>query len=132
MPVVVFTGSLDQATPISQCDVDKALKTASAWHHYEGATHGWDAPFGGIGSRNPTDGACTKADNIYNHFPVCRSNKYTDHMRQEIVKFVQPHNAVTARAKPPASTQSSQPTPTDLTVEERTEEILRELAGGKK
>lgn len=132
MPVIVFTGSNDDATPIRQCNVDKALKSATAWHHYEGATHAWDAPFGGIGSKHPIDGKCTKADNIYNHFPVCRSNQYTDHMRQEIVKFVQPHNAVTARAKPPASTQSSQPTPTDLTVEERTEEILRELAGGKK
>lgn len=132
MPILVFTGSIDQATPISQCDVDKALKTASAWHHYEGATHAWDAPFGGIGSRNPTDGACTKADNIYNHFPVCRSNKYTNHMRQEIVKFVQQHGALTARVKPPASTQNSQPMPTDLTVEQRTEELLRELAEGKK
>lgn len=132
LPVVVFTASLDQATPVSDCKVDKTLKSATVWHHYEGATHGWDAPFGGIGSRNPTDGACTKAENIYNHFPVCRSNKYTDHMRQEIVKFVQQNGALTTRTKPPVPMQNSQPTPTDLTVEQRTEELLRELAGGKK
>ena len=131
MPVAVFTGSIDQATPVSECKVDKTLKSAYAWHHYEGATHAWDAPFGGIGSRNPIDGACTKAENIYNRFPVCRSNKYTDHMRQEIEKFVQQHSAMATEAKPSVSTQSSQPMPTDLSVEQRTEEILRELAGGK-
>ena len=131
MPVIVFTGSNDDATPISQCNVDKVLKSATAWHHYEGATHAWDAPFGGIGSKNPIDGKCTKAENIHNHFPVCRSNKYTDHTRQEIVKFVQQHSPVTAWVKPPVPTQTSQPAPTDLTVEQRTEEILRELAGTK-
>lgn len=131
MPIVVFTASRDEATPTWRCNEDKSLKSAYAWHHYEGATHAWDAPFGGIGSKNPIDGACTKADNVHNRFPVCRSNKYTDHMRQEIVNFVQQHSTVAARAKPSASPQNSHPIPTALTVEQRTEEILRELAGGK-
>ena len=131
MPVIVFTGSNDSATPISQCNVDKALKSAFKWHHYEGATHAWDAPFGGIGSKNPIDGKCTKADNIYNHFPVCRSNKYTDHMRQEIVKFVQHGSPISARTQSAVSTSSSQPAPSGLTVDQRTEEILRELSGDK-
>lgn len=131
MPVIVFTGTNDEATPTWRCNEDKSLKSAYAWHSYEGATHAWDAPFGGIGSKNPIDGKCTKADNIYNHFPVCRSNKYTDHMRQEIVKFVQERIPVSARAKSTVPTPSIQPTLTDLTEEQRTEEILRELAGGK-
>jgi hypothetical protein len=88
LPIVVFTGSVDQATPLSDCKVDKTLRSAYAWHNYEGATHAWDSPFGGIGSRNPIDGKCTKAENIYNHFPVCRSNKYTEHMYGEITAFV--------------------------------------------
>lgn len=134
MPIVVFTGTKDEATPTWRCNVDKSLKSAAAWHSYEGATHAWDAPFGGIGSKNPTDGACTKADNIYNHFPVCRSNQYTDHMRQEIVKFMQQRSPVSVRAQSPEKAVPalpSPPAPTDLTVEQRTEEILRELAGGK-
>jgi dienelactone hydrolase len=131
MPIIVFTGSIDRATPIDQCNKEKTLKSASAWHHYEGATHAWDAPFGGIGSKNPLDGKCTKADNIYNHFPVCRSNKYTDHMRQEILKFVQHGSPISVRTQSPVPSSSTQPAPSGLTVEQRTEEILRELAGGK-
>jgi dienelactone hydrolase len=100
MPVIVFTGSNDDATPIAQCNVAKALKSATAWHHYEGATHAWDAPFGGIGSKSRPDGRCTRAENIHNRFQVCRSNKYTDHMRQEIVQFVQ-------QLSPVAKTQQS-------------------------
>lgn len=131
LPTIVFTGSVDQATPLNVCNIDKALKTAYAWHNYEGATHAWDAPFGGIGSRNPIDGKCTKADNIHNQFPVCRSNKYTDHMRQEIVKFVQKHSAASIAVNKATPGAIGGPDVSDLSREQRTEEILRELAGGK-
>jgi hypothetical protein len=119
MPTIVFTGSIDKATPLNVCNIDKALKTAYAWHNYEGATHAWDAPFGGIGSNNPIDGKCAKAENIYNHFPVCRSNKYTDHMRQEIVKFVQQHGSKEVIARTTAPSAASVPAVSDLTHDSR-------------
>jgi dienelactone hydrolase len=100
MPVVVFTASKDEATPTWRCNEDKSLKSAYAWHHYEGATHAWDAPFGGIGNRNQPDGVCTKADNIHNRFPICRSNKYTEHMRQQVLSFVQKHSPITVASAP--------------------------------
>ena len=68
LPTIIFTGSLDEATPVSQCNVDKALKSAYAWHHFEGATHAWEAPSDGAG-RPSVDGKCSRADNIYNRSP---------------------------------------------------------------
>lgn len=146
LPVAVFTGSADQATPLSECKTDKTLKSAYAWHNYEGATHAWDAPFGGIGNRNPRDGACTKAENVYNHFPVCRSNKYTEHMYGEIKKLVEFTNPsllnasrhVQQQPRQPAGpgTSTNQRSPQDykkFTAEEerRIEDQLRDMSEQK-
>lgn len=95
LPTIIFTGSEDTATPVSQCNVDKVLKSAYAWHHFEGATHAWEAPTEGAG-RPSVDGKCSKADNIYNHFPVCRSDKYTAITRREVTAFVQKHSPFAA------------------------------------
>ena len=83
-------GSPDGYTPTSQCNVDRALKGAEKWTSFEGATHAWDTPSGGVG-RPGVDGKCTKALNIYNRFAVCRNNQYTDTTRNEIVAFVERH-----------------------------------------
>lgn len=88
LPVIIFTGSEDTATPVSQCNAAKALKSAYAWHHFEGATHAWDSANAGAG-RPAVDGLCSKALNVYNRFPICRSDKYTGIMRNEIDQFVQ-------------------------------------------
>lgn len=131
LPTIIFTGSLDEATPVSQCKVDKALKSAYAWHHFEGATHAWEAPSDGAG-RPSVDGKCSKADNIYNHFPVCHSAKYTAITRREVTAFVQKHSpTVQAVVSRPTGQSGTQPATTDMSHEQRTDEILRELAGGK-
>lgn len=78
--VIAFSGSIDTATPISQCD-STTIKAAEKWLIFDGATHAWDAPL--------PDGTCAKAANIYNRFNICRSDKYTQITHDEIVKFVQ-------------------------------------------
>ena len=89
-PVHVFTGTADTATPTSQCNVDRALKGAYKWTSFEGATHAWDSPSGGVGQPG-VDGKCGKALNVYNKFAICRNNQYTDTTRNEIVEFVKRH-----------------------------------------
>ena len=89
-PVHVFTGTADTATPTSQCNVDRALKGAEKWTSFEGATHAWDTPSGGVGQPG-VDGKCSKALNVYNQFAICRNNQYTDITRNEIVAFVKRH-----------------------------------------
>ena len=90
-PVRVFTGTADTATPTSQCNVEKALKGAEKWTSFDGATHAWDSPSGGIG-QPAVDGKCTKALNKFNQFAICRSNRYTDTTREEITAFVEKHS----------------------------------------
>lgn len=89
-PVHVFTGTADTATPTSQCNVELALKGAEKWTSFNGATHAWDTPSGGVGQPG-VDGKCSKALNKYNQFAICRSNQYTDTTRSEIVAFVERH-----------------------------------------
>jgi dienelactone hydrolase len=91
-PVHVFTGTADTATPTSQCNVDRALKSAEKWTSFEGATHAWDSPSGGVGQPG-VDGKCTKALNVYNKFAICRNNQYANTTRNEIVSFVERHIA---------------------------------------
>lgn len=86
-PVIAFTGTADTATPLSQCNVDKVLKTTEKWLNFEGATHAWDAANRGPGN-TPVDGECERALNVYNRFQVCRNNRYTEITRREIELFV--------------------------------------------
>ena len=58
-PVIVFRGTADQATPVSQCDTDMALKTAECWSVFEGGTHAWHFPTNGVGLPS-VDGRCTR------------------------------------------------------------------------
>ena len=85
-PVIVFTGGKDTATPPDECR--KAVFTgASQWINYPSQTHGWDAA--NRGAHTPAvDGECGRAMNVYNHFPVCRSNATTTDMREKIMSFV--------------------------------------------
>ena len=129
LPTIIFTGSEDAATPVSQCNTVKALKSAYAWHHFEGATHAWEAPTEGAG-RPSVDGKCSKADNIYNRFPVCRSDKYTEITRREVIAFAQKHGVLPSTSPRAQDVEPSFPANTDPAVEKRTEEILRELSGG--
>lgn len=89
-PVIIFTGSADTATSVKECKTDKTLKSAYAWHHYEGATHAWDIVHN---VRTPDDahpdGVCSTTDNKYVPFRMCRDNRYTTHMRGEIKAFVE-------------------------------------------
>lgn len=85
-PVIVFTGGKDTATPISECP-SHVLKSATHWVHYPDQTHGWDAANRGAAGQ-PVDGECGKAINVYNKFPVCRSNATTQNMRGRIEEFV--------------------------------------------
>jgi len=89
-PVIVFTGTDDSATPLSQCNTEKVFKDVENWTNFEGATHAWDSPSGGIGKPG-VDGHCSKALNKYNHFAVCRNNNYTELMRNDILAFVERH-----------------------------------------
>ena len=86
-PVIIFTGGKDTATPISQCP-RSVLTTAAKWIHYPDQTHGWDVANRGAGGE-PVDGECGKALNVYNQFPVCRSNETTAAMRLQIQVFVE-------------------------------------------
>lgn len=85
-PVIVFTGGKDSATPISECP-QNVLTSAILWVHYPDQTHGWDTANRGA-SGTPADGECGRAMNIYNQFPVCRSDRTTNDMRQRIKEFV--------------------------------------------
>jgi dienelactone hydrolase len=76
--VIAFFGSIDSATPISQCEKTTITSTTKSMI-FDQATHAWDAPM--------PDGTCTNAANIYNRFPICRSDKYTNIMHDEIIKF---------------------------------------------
>ncbi|MCX7279834.1 MAG: dienelactone hydrolase [Burkholderiales bacterium] len=92
-PVIVFTGTADQATPVSQCDTDKALKTTERWTVFEGGTHAWDFPTNGVG-RPSVDGKCSYAKNKYNHFPMCYSESHTRVMKEQIQEYLIRHGAV--------------------------------------
>lgn len=85
-PIGVFTGGHDSATPISECS--RAIFTAAqAWSHYPDQTHGWDTS--NRGAHTPSvDGECGRAMNVYNQFPVCRSDAATLDMQQRIIEFV--------------------------------------------
>jgi dienelactone hydrolase len=85
-PVIIFTGGKDSATPISECP-QNVLTSAILWVHYPDQTHGWDTANRGA-SGTPADGECGRAMNIYNQFPVCRSDRTTNDMRQRIKEFV--------------------------------------------
>jgi len=85
-PVIVFTGGKDTATPIAECP-KRVLESAAQWTHYPDQTHGWDAANRGAAGQ-AVDGECGKAMNVYNKFPVCRSNATTDDMRRKIEHFV--------------------------------------------
>ncbi len=85
-PVIVFTGEKDTATPPSECR-KAVLAGASQWINYPGQTHGWDVA--NRGAHTPAvDGECGRAMNVYNQFPVCRSNATTNDMRNRIEDFV--------------------------------------------
>lgn len=87
--VVIFTGGLDTATPVSQCDRD-IFTQATFWKHYPNATHGFDAVYKGMLKENPEnhDGECTHALNVYNRFAICRNNQATDDMRFKVKTMV--------------------------------------------
>jgi len=83
---VIFTGGLDDATPISQC-ATLIFRQASAWTHYPDQTHGWDTA--NRGAHTPAvDSECDRAMNIYNRFPICRSDRTTADMRARIAAFI--------------------------------------------
>jgi len=85
-PVIVFTGGKDTGTPPSQCR-SSVFNDAMTWIHYPEATHAWDVS--NRGAHTPAvDGQCGSALNVYNHFPICRSDKRTEEMRASIKEFL--------------------------------------------
>ncbi|MEI6383248.1 MAG: prolyl oligopeptidase family serine peptidase [Betaproteobacteria bacterium] len=85
-PVIIFTGGKDTATPINQCS-KTVLDLAFQHIHYPDQTHGWDVANRGAAGI-AVDGECTRALNIYNKFPVCRSDATTNDMYNKIKQFV--------------------------------------------
>ena len=85
-PVIVFTGGLDTATPISECS-PAIFRQASAWTHYPDQTHAWDTANRGP-SRPAADGVCSQALNTLNRFRICRSDRTTADMRARIIAFL--------------------------------------------
>lgn len=86
LPIIIFTGGRDTATPSGHCDKSIFLK-ASQWIHYPDQTHGWDNA--NRGAHTPAvDGECHRAMNEFKHFEVCRSDKTTEAMHQAIIDFV--------------------------------------------
>lgn len=85
-PVIVFTGGLDTATPISECS-PAIFRQASAWTHYPDQTHAWDTANRGP-SRPAADGVCSQALNTLNRFRICRSDRTTADMRARIIAFI--------------------------------------------
>ena len=99
-PVIVFTGGKDTATPISECPKG-VLESAQKWIHYPDQTHAWDSANRGAAGV-PVDGECGRAMNVYNKFPVCRSDATTNDMRRNIHAFIEdlrtrPAHGVTSR-----------------------------------
>jgi len=86
LPLMVFTGGRDSATPIADCR-RAVLTGATGWIHYPDQTHGWDVANRGAHTP-PVDGECGRAMNVYNRFPVCRSNATTADMQSKILEFV--------------------------------------------
>lgn len=87
-PVIVFTGGNDTATPISEAQVDKTLKSAYVWHHYAEATHAWDLPFGGVGVEAQPDGRSIPSLNPHHVSRSVRNNAYTEHTHRTICEFL--------------------------------------------
>ncbi len=86
VPVIIFTGGRDTATPISDC-ARATLTAAAAWTHYPDQTHAWDVS--NRGAHTPSvDGECSKAMNVYNRFGICRSDATTADMQRRIREFV--------------------------------------------
>ena len=120
LPLLIFTGSADTATPTSQCDESKTLKTAEKWVHFEGGTHSWDSPNRGVG-RRPEDGKCTFADNIYNRFKMCHNAEFTSTTRQEKMAFIRKH----LPAPVASTTPEPQPRLTQQEIDRRAAEIMK-------
>lgn len=99
-PVIIFTGGKDTATPVSECP-QSVLRSATEWVHYPDQTHGWDVSNRGAAG-TPVDGECGRAMNVYNQFPVCRSNSTTDDMRRRIQGFVRAMVRSLGRSAPEA------------------------------
>ncbi len=83
-PVVVLTGGQDEATNSAKCNRSAIFRAAQKWVHFENATHGWDAP----PSADMKSTLCTRAQNIYNRFPICFDQEVTDQTRIEIEELV--------------------------------------------
>jgi dienelactone hydrolase len=86
VPMLVFTGGDDDATPPDRCP-SKVFTQSAGWTHYPTATHGFDNA--NRGAHTPAvDGECGRAANVYNRFKVCRSDSATFDMQDKIKKFV--------------------------------------------
>ncbi len=90
-PVIVFTGGKDTATPADECR-RAVLSGTARWINYPDQTHGWDVANRGAHTP-PVDGECGRAMNVYNRFPVCRSNSTTKDMHEKIERFVRENAA---------------------------------------
>lgn len=143
-PVIIFSGSADTATSVKECKTDKTLKSAYAWHHYEGATHAWDIVHNVRTPDEQPDGVCSITDNKYVPFRMCRDNKVTEHMRGEIKAFVEKFspgvlasvnistNATNSPSAP--NTKPAQRPPTKYgngMTEEQVEALMREMSEQK-
>jgi dienelactone hydrolase len=84
--VLVFTAGKDTATDPRKCPT-QVFKDAVSWTNYQDATHGWDTS--NRGAHTPSvDGECSRAQNILNHFAVCRSDAATNDTHNKIKEFI--------------------------------------------
>lgn len=81
----------------SQIWQTRVFRDATAWTHYPGATHGWDAS--NRRAHTPSvDGECKKALNVFNQFAVCRSDAATKDMHTKIKTFIKGLQSAVLRA----------------------------------
>lgn len=90
IPVIIFTGGLDTATPPGECWSNQPTVFRAAYEHihYPNGTHAWDIANRGAW-RRAVDGECTIALNPLRRFRMCRDDELTNNMRNRIQQFIQ-------------------------------------------
>lgn len=85
-PVLIITGGRDTLTNISYC-VDKTLKSAARWLHWEDVTHAFNIDTHGLFVMS-VDGTCKTMVNSFGAHQFCFNQRRTNEMMDEIRRFI--------------------------------------------
>lgn len=90
LPVIIFTGGQDTATPPGECWGNQPTVFRAAYEHihYPNGTHAWDIANRGARG-HAVDGECLRALNHLNRFQMCRNDELTANMRNRIRQYIQ-------------------------------------------